>query len=433
MTLPGSDLERLHRAVLDAYDVPALEQLLQFKLSISLYEVVPTASGGNVVFKLLKQLDMDGRLGEFIAAVRADRSNKTGLIRVLDDLERKLRADEPAPQAGNVPVPKMNVSQEGKGSRSTRRKLVIAAAVALVLAGVIGLFKGCVFAPPPNGAPLPDGTLTIEVAHPAIHTYLRFGRLVLTYQDGKTSTVPSATKALPLRPGSYTIRIEDEPDLELDPPEFTLKGGDAVTVRIRFSDRGAAKRVLFLRGWVAVNIGHEPIKVANKLPLESFRLTGITLRELPDVTDAQLAFLQDCKNLKTLEISQCRSVSGEVLVHLKGHKNIETLWLAQNRNVGNKGLENLRGCDNLTHLCLAFMPVSDVGLDDIKTIPNLLSLDLTATRVTAKGFDSIKQLSKLTDLYLNELGIPQKDIADLAKALPRCWIRSDAGHFNPRK
>ena len=89
----------------------------------------------------------------------------------------------------------------------------------------------------------PNGTLIVEVADDEVEAKIKGGKLVLSGPDGKVRyTLSAGERDKKLDPGAYKIRVEGADGLVLDTPDFTLKKGDKVTVRVTLEKKDVAKK-----------------------------------------------------------------------------------------------------------------------------------------------------------------------------------------------
>jgi hypothetical protein len=336
-----------------------------------------------------------------------------------------------------------------------------------------------------------NGTLVVEMNDAEAEARIKDGRLVLTGPDGKVRyTLSPGEREANIDAGAYKVRVEGADGLTLDTPEFTLKKGDKVVVRVTAApkvrakdagpDRSAAEWVLSLGGSVVVGVGGQDreVKAAADLPPPPFRLKGVNLIGNQRVNDAGLARLKDCPSLTFLDLGGT-GVGDEGLAHLKGCKDLRELWLWGTR-VSDAGLAPLAGCQGLTHLglwdtqvgdaglghlaaCkgLTWLAVSrtrvtdaglahfgsckgltglgldgtgvtDAGLASFKGCEGLSTLWLSGTSVTDAGVSPFKGCTKLADLRLRNTKVTAPKVAELREALPGCKIEWDGGVIEPR-
>ena len=88
----------------------------------------------------------------------------------------------------------------------------------------------------------PNGTLVVEINDPAVEARIKNGQLILTDPDGKIRyTLAPGEHDKKIDTGPYKIRVEGADGLVLDTPEFTLKKGDKVIVKVTMEQKAVAK------------------------------------------------------------------------------------------------------------------------------------------------------------------------------------------------
>ncbi len=123
-------------------------------------------------------------------------------------------------------------------AKPKRRRLAgVALAVALVLAAA-GAAAAVVLRLETKG-----GTLLVEIDDPEVEARLKGGTLTLCGPDGKVRyTLSAGERDKKLPAGPYTLRVEGADGLTLDTPEFTLKRGEKVTVKVSLERKEPAKK-----------------------------------------------------------------------------------------------------------------------------------------------------------------------------------------------
>lgn len=164
------------------------------------------------------------------------------------------------------------------------------------------------------------------------------------------------------------------------------------------ADRRAAEYALSVSGKVRLRGFDHDLSMVAQLPSEPFRLEGIYLTGRA-VTDAGLAALDYCTNLKVLNLDGC-NVGDAGMAYLNKCTKLRTLNLARTR-VGDAGLANFKDCRKLTDLLLAAPNVGDAGLTHLKDLTTLTRLELGGTRVTDKGLENFKDNKNLEFLNLS--------------------------------
>ena len=145
-------------------------------------------------------------------------------------LDAYLKAPDapPPPPAVTVTFDQMvSAPAPARPNPKRRRFAGVGLAVALVLAAA-GVSAAVVLR-----LETKDGALLVEIDDPEVEARLKGGTLTLCGPDGKvryTLTAGERDKKLPA--GPYAIRVEGADGLAIDTPEFTLKRGGKVTVKV---------------------------------------------------------------------------------------------------------------------------------------------------------------------------------------------------------
>jgi uncharacterized membrane protein len=295
-----------------------------------------------------------------------------------------------------------------------------------------------------------NGTLVVEINDAETEARIRDGKLILTGPDDKVLyTLSPSEHDKKIDTGPYKIRVEGADGLTLDVPEFTLKKGDMVTVRVTMDpkssaknldpDRKAADWVLSIGGVVRVNNQERDIKTAADLPPGAFQLTAALLLDNKHVSDAGLGHFKDCKSLTVLNLDSTK-VSDAGLAYFKDCKNLTALHLRQTQ-VSDVGMAYFKDCKNLTVLYLGNTQVSDEGMAYFKDCKNLTILDLSRTRVSDAGLSRFEGCKNLGFLYLDNTQVSDagldyfKDYKNLTELGLSHTEVSDAGlaHFRDCK
>jgi serine/threonine protein kinase len=405
----------------------------------------------------------------------------------------------PGPRARSAPEPEQDESKRARSPKRKARKSADRGRMRWYIAGgVLGLFTLVALAVAILRFETGEGTLVVEIADPNVEARFRNGTLVLVGPDGKDRYTLSPTERnKKIAPGPYTVRVQGADGLVIDTPEFALKKGDKVAVRVTLVpavakapeppkvanldvDRKAAEYALSIGGAIRINKEGPEVRSATDLPKEPFRLTGVFLGDNKQVTDAGLAIFRDCRNITELNLNGTAvtdegmkhfrnspdltslhiwltRVGDAGLVHLKGSKNITSLglfatqvsdvglsyfkdnkkldWLSVGGcpNVTDAGLATFKGCAELHALFLDSSPVGDAGLAHFTDSKELTMLCVSGTRITDKGLDRIKGYKKLNHLNLFTTQVSPAKVVELAKALPQCQIDGKESNGEPKK
>ncbi len=137
-------------------------------------------------------------------------------------------------------------------------------------------------------------------------------------------------------------------------------------------------------------------------------VTGV---DLANGTDAQLAYLDDFPQLKTLVVSGT-GLSDAGIKHLNELSQLQELLLLD-LNITNAALLKLRGMPNLNNLQFRKVNITDTGLADLKELGKLTILGLRETKITDGGLPDVKRLSRLEWLSLDKCAISDTGLANL--------------------
>ena len=118
-------------------------------------------------------------------------------------------------------------------------------------------------------------------------------------------------------------------------------------------------------------------------------LADVIVVRLRDVTDKELALLEDLPGLKRLFI-RGRNVTDAGLAHLGTLDKLDYLEV-EKFDISDDGLQQLSGLKNLEFLVLRDIGVTDAGLDHLESLSGLERLYLERTQVTAEGVNRIGQ------------------------------------------
>jgi hypothetical protein len=119
----------------------------------------------------------------------------------------------------------------------TRRTVAVALALALLVPLVAWLAVVLLRVETPNG------TLIVEMNDAEVEARIKNGKLILSGPDGKVRyTLTAKDRSKKLDAGPYKIRVEGADGLVLDTPEFTLKKGGQVKVRVTLEPKAVVKK-----------------------------------------------------------------------------------------------------------------------------------------------------------------------------------------------
>lgn len=174
-------------------------------------------------------------------------------------------------------------------------------------------------------------------------------------------------------------------------------------------------------------------------------ILSVNLGGKEEVSDAHLALLKECTQLKELNLTYTQ-VTDKGLESIKGltalekldlyHTKVTDAGLAQLAGltqlkelgldwtaVSDKGLETLKGFKQLQRLDLFRTKITDAGLPHLKALAQIKELDCGGTEITEKGLDNLKGLTKLEGLGIGTTKVTQEGADELQKALPKLKMR----------
>ncbi len=126
------------------------------------------------------------------------------------------------------------------------------------------------------------------------------------------------------------------------------------------------------------------------LALKGLPLNRLTLRALPGVDDAGMAFFGDVPKLRRLYLQELPSVSDVGLTQLANLKDLEVLdiWAIP---MSNKSLETIGKLENLRELSIRTTDITDAAIDPILALPKLQRLTLKDNaKITESGKQKLR-------------------------------------------
>jgi hypothetical protein len=130
------------------------------------------------------------------------------------------------------------------------------------------------------------------------------------------------------------------------------------------------------------------------------RLSGLSLIDLSNITDAGLAHIAGFSNLESLHLSSLPHITDDGLAYVASLRGLQKLTLSKIEKVTNAGLRHLMALSNLRDLRLSSMDIGDEGLEYISGLPlQKLCLD-SMKSITDAGFEYIGHLGDLQQLVL---------------------------------
>jgi Leucine-rich repeat (LRR) protein len=189
--------------------------------------------------------------------------------------------------------------------------------------------------------------------------------------------------------------------------------GDDI-VRHAATDRAAANFVLDIGKSVWIDDRPDPVSgSSSSLPFHKFKLRGIGLEGLRNLTPEDFAGFRHCRSIKELNLNDT-AVTDE---HLKVFENTTAITrLSLNgAKVTSKGLSYFAGCGRMRILSAWAVPVDDTFIRSVAN-PEFTFLNLGATRITDASMEAFGGFSKLTWATLNLTGLSDKGVACLKDA-----------------
>lgn len=291
-----------------------------------------------------------------------------------------------------------------------------------------------------------DGTLIVEVADADTEARFKNGELHLYAGDQLRYTIKPSEQNKKLPPGEYKVRVSDPNGLEVDTPEFTLKKGGQVTVRVTARPVVAAGGLTgphAVGGPTSTPTGSPgvpaPLTAGQRKALEwalsvgarltltadgkSRTLAGPTAR-VPDgpvaLNDIDLGPVGAA--MTDAQVSRLADLPPPLVLHLNGTK------------VTDVGLARLATFPNLAGLSVLYLPgtpVTDAGLRHLARLTQLSTLVLHDTGVTNAGLAHLTALPKLTLVQVRRTRVTADGVNVLAAARPQCEIAWDGGVSRP--
>jgi serine/threonine protein kinase/Leucine-rich repeat (LRR) protein len=273
----------------------------------------------------------------------------------------------------------------------------------------------------------PNGTLLVKIDDPETEAWIKNGKLILTGPDGKVRyTLAPSERDKKIEAGPYTVRVEGADGLTLDTPEFTMKKGGEVTVRVTAEPRAVAKAsdpdrtaalwALKHKGVVGVEVAGEPARQVDQpgaLPSSPFRLVLAHLEGRREIGDQELNVLEGLQGLVVLNLGYT-NVSDVGLAHLEHLETLQDLVLWHTRVMG-AGLASLRRMKKLQGLALDAIPVSDEHLESLQGLTELQSLTLSGSQVAGPGLRHLRGAKGLRGLTLNKTRLSDTGLEQLAE------------------
>lgn len=153
----------------------------------------------------------------------------------------------------------------------------------------------------------------------------------------------------------------------------------------------------------------EDLAFLGTLPaLEELKLSKLSC------TDSFLAYLKDLRNLRVLDMSEFKNLTGTGFSHLKGISSLDriTNWKG---GMTDEGVAATSKLGSIRHLdCQSSPRVTDACIPDLRLMGKLTTLFIAATGITPEGFGGVP-MPKIISLGGNALG--RSSLSELAPKL----------------
>ncbi len=196
-----------------------------------------------------------------------------------------------------------------------------------------------------------------------------------------------------------------------------LTGANLEHIRIREKGLTTLGKITALR---SLTLSGPGIDTAGLRQLQNLKLTGLDLRETPNLTVSSFEVIGKQTELRKLVLFRCQ-VSDEGLQNLAGLANLQTLSIAGER-ITPAGLDTIAKMRSLRAVSLLGYQSDAAALGKLESLPDLAALDLSWSKLTDDNLDGLLKLKQVA--YLRILGIPLSDSAvkKLQKGLPSTRI-----------
>jgi WD40 repeat protein/serine/threonine protein kinase len=296
-----------------------------------------------------------------------------------------------AVRAKSAPQPTPTLVQPGPQRPRSRRPVLVAVALFLLLTGGFAAYQ-LIFR-------TQDGTLIVEVDGDADVRFQK-GELRIYDTDGNLKyTLKPSEKNRTLPPGKYLVEVAGADGLKVDTEKFEIIRGDKTKVRVTVDAaavvgkpapthnpyRSLAELAFRRGGGVILDTGGPLIASADKLPNRAFKLASINVNVGPEASMKDL--LARLKDLPDATI---------VSFYLGGHPVTEEAFEA---------LVKLPSLKEVCQLQLTHIPVTDASLRHLRHLPKLNGLILANAAITGDSMKVLRDQMAVT-LYLGILDPP---------------------------
>lgn len=153
----------------------------------------------------------------------------------------------------------------------------------------------------------------------------------------------------------------------------------------------------------------DSLKISGRTDIQHMAFYGA------QVTDDQVALVDQSHDLQVLTLLNCSGVTDEALTHIAQHTTLKRL-MVDGAQVTDAGLAKLAALTNLEDLTLGDLPnVTDQGLAVLSSLPNLKRLVIGGGRFTGSGLSQLAAPEKLEFLSLYGRGVSDETVPVLAR------------------
>lgn len=101
----GDEAKRLHAAVLFAFNENSLEQLMDFRMKVKLFDEIQRQEFKQVVYDLIDWLNEQGRMSEFLDAIEKERPKNQEFLAAVANVRARIRKPIPPGESPTDPKP----------------------------------------------------------------------------------------------------------------------------------------------------------------------------------------------------------------------------------------------------------------------------------------------------------------------------------------
>lgn len=206
-----------------------------------------------------------------------------------------------------------------------------------------------------------------------------------------------------LKKGSLQLKKIDAPPA-VRPSAPREKSSQGTWLPEGFSEENDSGQIY----WVA----HDYVKNDDLKRLNNSDVTSLSLQDNQNITKDGIAIIS---KLRLTDLSLRDTKLGDECIDDINVMNLRSLNLRSTKFT-ESGILRLKPSPKLVSLDLKYVPIKKKGLDYlIESFPNLASLNIGETQIKNADLDNIKKLRKLSCLYLEGIGLKDKEFEKLAR------------------